>query len=235
MGDAGFKGQRIGEWAIGAHNPDVGLVAKANEMSENADLAAVIGLHLSKDDVRGVERGGDSVQVALFSGEAEDLGVTDDQIAALAGGGELYHDVVGESIGEAVHGGVAGFVVEARDGNDGRGRLAWQPEETVGNRRECEDREKTGDGGEHQGARTGAARRDSGLFGAWRCLIFARWRHRLGDALYGSDELIALFGNSANESGLGGIVTESSANLGDAEIEAAFEIDERFAAPQSLV
>ena len=196
------------ELAILADDPKMSLVGSANEVGEDADLRAR-GLHLAKDDVGRVKSGGYGGDIALVARETEHGGIADDAILLGAARSELDDDVVGEGVAETRESGTAGFVIEANDGENGRGiacvyRTRVLEQEGYGDERgDCD-----GDGSE------ASSKRASGEFR--RCSDFEAIC--VPDALHRSDELIARLRNGADVERLVGIVVECDANLGEAEV-----------------
>ena len=94
MGSLVLEAQPIRHRTVHTYDPDVRLVWQADEMGENANLSAV-GLHLAKNDVPSVQRGGDNFQIPLLAREPDDLRVADDAVTPATLGGQLLDNVVG--------------------------------------------------------------------------------------------------------------------------------------------
>src|SRR5262249_52003400 len=94
------------------------LFGQMDQMGENAHLRSV-RLHLAEDNVRGMERSRNFLQVALVTGKAQNSGVPDHVVSSLARRGKLLYDAVAQSITDMIHAGVAGLVVKPRYRDDG--------------------------------------------------------------------------------------------------------------------
>ena len=84
---------------IHANDPNVCLVGQANQMSKHTDLAAA-RLYLTKHDMRGIQRGGNSPQIPLVAWEPQNLSIADNAVLVVALGGQLFDKVVGQRVGK---------------------------------------------------------------------------------------------------------------------------------------
>src|SRR6202521_4786495 len=86
-------------------------------MGKYAGLGAV-GLDLAEDDVVGVKRCADGIEVNLIAGATQNLRVADDRVATTALTGKPLHHVVRQTIAETGNFGIARFVIETHDGDN---------------------------------------------------------------------------------------------------------------------
>jgi len=121
------------------------------------------------------------------------------------------------------HRGIAGFVVEARNGNDLRSGTRVPSRHPV--RRHKQDEEKGSSNNAYP-----LCKPPSSL--GTNCLV-PEYVTRDG-SLDGCDELVTALGNRADISRLDGRIVEGSPDLGNAEIQATLEINEGTVRPDGL-
>src|SRR5581483_5667836 len=99
---------------VAAGDPNVSLFRNANQVSQNSWMER-IALHLSENDVAHPQRRSDGSQISFGTRYAQDGRIADDAVTAAAG--EVGHHRVGKAISKTVERRIAGFVVEAGDGD----------------------------------------------------------------------------------------------------------------------
>ncbi len=201
-----FRPKHVGVVEISSHHPDVRLLRESNQVSQNTNSVAVM-LHLSEDDIAGVERGADRSEVALLTWDSEQGGVADDAVLSPGGNRQVGDNGVGKPVGERVHFGGASLVIEARhcDVNGRRFRV----------KQECRHRERRHSERDSEPVSGHAAR-------------------ELGRQRGGSDELVAAFGNGPNVPRRLRGIAQRGADLRDAVVQPGIEIDKRAATPNRL-
>ena len=206
----GFAGAEIA-----AHYLDMRLFRERDQMGQNSHSVRIL-LDLAEHNIARSERLRNGGQIARGSRAPENCRISDHVEMPCSGAGHFDYHGIGQSIGEAVDLGLSGLVVEPGDGNPG-GRysaaLAPPPQSDPAQ--------------EHRGG-SGQPPSPGGRLELGRGLL---------DHIrpsYGRDELISAFGDGPNKPRRLRRISQSRADLGNAEIQAAIEVDERFRAPNRL-
>ena len=116
----GLEFQRVGVHAVDSYHPHMGLLRHVYQVCQKSNLVA-IGLELAKNDVVGMKRAGNGIEVALPTRQPQDLRVSNHLEPSYTFRGELCDEIVRHSITQATDIGNAGLVIEAHHGDNGRG------------------------------------------------------------------------------------------------------------------
>ena len=88
-------------------------------MSKHTDPGAA-RLYLAEHDMRGIQRGSNSMQIPLLARKPQNPSIANDAIPVVALGGQLFDKVVGQGIGKNREAGISGLIVELRNSHDSR-------------------------------------------------------------------------------------------------------------------